>query len=187
MPKRIVRGKFSRIALAKVPDSMRAFVKQKFGQINRANWPPKLKADLKKRIFAAARSEGVAREIGQPKPSIPHGLLVELYANTVFKEFNRLLNSSKKPVGLERFIAMRKNPPPVAGIDWYGAKPEIVDAISKMLKKEKIPPQRKNEIRAFVRKNQSHLTEVQLHRVLHYIRGLSILHAHGLLEKNKRK
>jgi len=159
-----------------VKPGLRELVSKKFSQIDRAKWPFEIKNDVKHLVYAAACNENIARYYAKPKVAVPHAFLVQIYANTLFREFNRFFASKN----LEEFIAMRQ-PLPGRGRAWYGTKKEVLDDILQLLEKNRIPKKKIEEVREFVSRNQKKLTVVQLHRVQHYVVGLVIAARHGLV------
>lgn len=154
-----------------VPPYLQSFIMKKFRQIDKAQWPHSIKQKVKLVVYQAASNEERAIKLAQPKVRLPHALLVETYANTLFKEFNRFVASKN----VEDFISKRKLALPGMGREWYGTKREIMKKILDILgSNPSIHDDKKRDVLNYLKKNREKLTNVQMHRVQHYAVGLAI-------------
>lgn len=185
MRKRVSRQKKHGAAkpAAGIPDYLQGFVEKKLAQINASSFPQALKGYLSAMLCRMAGNYRTARLLAQPKISLPHSLLVELHANTMFKEFQRFLQSRNIADFISKRHPLREMEE--SAKEWYGTRQEMKKEVEEMLEKSRrISDERKKEVRDFLAKNKN-LSIVQLHRARHYVVGLEIEAKLGFKRKAK--
>jgi hypothetical protein len=158
------------------------FLARRYREIDRSEWPERLKQGVKEVLRRAAANESTARKLATPKEDMPHDELMRTYANTLIKEFHQFIDvSTGKPVPVQAFIESRPFRPGRRR-KFFGTKNETITKITALLKTKEIPDQYKRDIVKYLKQNKDRIPLVQMHRIQHYATGLRIAAKAGLLK-----